>query len=102
MQLFRDEETHSDKGYMQVTMDQPFYEPGATVTGTIFMRVTKPIQRARGIELEVKGGGKNSFWRFWTEMEINGGRSEIVSHEEKCWNKKKFMHFKDKVWLSPA
>lgn len=67
MLLFTDPETCTEKGFMQVTMDKPFYEPGEQVNGTIFMRVCQPIFNARGITLEVKGGGKNSFVRFWTE-----------------------------------
>lgn len=46
MFLFTDDSTYSDKGFMQVTMDKPFYEPGDIVAGTIFMRVIKPIFNA--------------------------------------------------------
>lgn len=46
MELFRDDDCKSNKGYMQVTMDHPFYEPGSSVTGTIFMRVTEAINNA--------------------------------------------------------
>ena len=101
MLLFRDSDTHSNKGYMQVTLDQPFYEPGATVTGTIYMRVMQPIFNARGISLEVKGGGKNGFTRFWHETETHGETTTVVERHEKMKHAKKFLNYKQLVWMSP-
>ena len=86
---------------MQVTMDKPFYEPGDMVSGTIYMRVVTPIMNAQGITLEVKGGGKNSFIRYWTEFENHGDTTRVVERSEKMKHAKKFLSYKQLVWQSP-
>ena len=65
MELFKDKDCKFDNGYIQVRCDMPFYEPGNMVEGTVYMRVTKEITGCKGLDLEVKGGAKNSFIRFW-------------------------------------
>jgi hypothetical protein len=49
-----------DAGYLMVTTDKPFYEPGEQITGKIFVRCTRPVD-AKHVELEVKGKEKASF-----------------------------------------
>ena len=48
------------KGYIIVQTGQSFYFPGTPVTGTIYIRVTHPIE-AKYVELEIKGKVKVSF-----------------------------------------
>lgn len=44
MDLFKDKRTHFKKGKMLVQTTQPFYEPGATVEGKIYIQVDETIQ----------------------------------------------------------
>ena len=55
-----DTRSHFDSGYLVVQTGQPFYYPGTPVTGTIYMRITKPVE-AKYVELEIKGKEKVSF-----------------------------------------
>ena len=54
----------------------------------------QPIFNARGISLEVKGGGKNGFTRFWHETETHGETTTIVEKHEKMKHAKKFLNYK--------
>jgi len=53
---------------MLVVLDQPFYEPGMQVNGNVYIKTFEPLY-ANAIELEIKGGEKASFWRFYQETE---------------------------------
>ena len=55
-----DSRCNFDAGYLIVQTMQPFYNPGTMITGTIYLRVTRPIN-AKHIEIEVKGQEKVSF-----------------------------------------
>lgn len=66
------------------------------------MRVTTPIMNAQGITLEVKGGGKNAFTRFWTEIEGEGEEAHTVERNERMKKSKKFLSYKARVWESPT
>jgi hypothetical protein len=68
MLYFSDSRCIFPSGKIQVQTEFPFYEPGNTVNGKIFIEVPKPMA-ATHIEIEVKGGEKAAFTRFWTEME---------------------------------
>ena len=65
------------------------------------MRVITPIMNASGISLEVKGGGKNGFTRFYTEFEGEGEERHAVEKSEKMKQAKKFLSYKQVVWQSP-
>jgi hypothetical protein len=65
--LFKSKDCKFKCGKMQMVTEFPFYEPGNTVNGTIYIRVDEPIRGAQGIDLEVKGGHKNGFSRFYSE-----------------------------------
>ena len=79
-------------------MDHPFYEPGNMATGKIYIRIKDTISGVEGINLEVKGNGKNSFTRYWHEMEEREeGVHEMVEKSEKMKDKKKFMGYKANV-----
>ena len=69
VKLFGDKDCNFKCGSMQLVTEFPFYEPGNTVTGTIYLRVKKEIKGAKGIDLEVKGGHKNGFTRYWNEID---------------------------------
>ena len=49
-------------GYIYVKTDKPFYYPGTTVYGKIYIRTEVPLD-AKYLELKVKGKEKASFWR---------------------------------------
>ena len=51
-----------DGGYIFIKTDQPFYYPGATVTGKIYIRADKVLD-ADFIEIKVKGKEKCSWLR---------------------------------------
>ena len=97
MELFKDEETHNDHGFLEVRCDQPFYEPGSEVTGKVYIRITKAIEGCKGLDFEVKGGAKSSFTRYWYEMEGEGEEARMVERSEKLEKAKKFLGYKDRV-----
>ena len=66
MQFFSDDRCKFDKGHIQVQTQYPFYEPGGTIFGKVYMNINQPVE-AKYLELEVKGGEKASFIRFWQE-----------------------------------
>ncbi len=100
-ELFADKNCKHDKGYIQVTTECPFYEPGNTVTGAIYLRLTESIRDVKGIELEFKGGLKQAFKRFWHEQEGEGEEAHMVEHEEKLKKSKKILSYKDFVCTLP-
>ena len=51
-----------DGGYIFIKTDQPFYYPGNTVTGKIYIRADKVLD-ADYLEIKVKGKEKCSWWR---------------------------------------
>jgi hypothetical protein len=55
-----DTRCHHEHGYLIVQTAQPFYYPGTPVTGTIYLRVTHPVE-AKFIELQISGKEKVSF-----------------------------------------
>ena len=65
--MFDNEDCHYPQGFIQVVLDQPYYEPGGEVTGNVYLRITDTISGVKGIKFEMKGGGKNAFTRFWHE-----------------------------------
>jgi hypothetical protein len=71
MLYFSDSRCIFPKGKIQVQTEFPFYEPGNVVNGKIFIEVPQPMA-ATHIEIEVKGGEKAAFTRFWTEPEGEG------------------------------
>lgn len=82
--------------------DKPFYEPGQKVEGAVYLRILVPLTGVEGLHFEVKGGGKNSFTRFWQEAVTEGEgedakthfeeRSEKLKHHKKFMGKKEMMH----------
>lgn len=75
-------------------LDQPYYEPGSQVTGNVYLRVTRTISGVKGIKFEMKGGGKNTFIRFYTETTHDAeGNPEVERREEKLKKSKKFLGY---------
>lgn len=61
MQLFSDERCQFGHGCILVQTEYPFYEPGQTVNGIVYMNTKEAILGVHGLELEIKGSSKNSF-----------------------------------------
>lgn len=100
MQLFQDKRTHFKQGCMQIQTEFPFYEPGSTVRGNIFFLIKKEV-KCKDVKIEVKGGQKLGFTRFWIEYEGEGENRKAVEKSEKLKKAHKFMHFKEKVYEVP-
>ena len=49
------------QGHIQLQTDKKFYEPGETITGQVYMRITSMVQGAQRVELEVFGQEKANF-----------------------------------------
>ena len=59
------------------------------------------IDNAEGIMIEVKGGTKNQFTRFWQEHVQTDEVNEFQEKSEKLKKHKQFLKFKDKVCEAP-
>ena len=102
---FDDERCNFDKGKLQVQTEFPYYEPGNTVNGKIFIEVLAPLALT-DIEIECKGTEKISFKRFWQEQEDD----HFVEKHEKVKKEHKFAKYKERVcpehikggWLQPG
>ena len=70
-EIFVEEDTRQSNGSMQLVLDKPWYEPGDTIKGKIYIRATRNINGVEGIELKVKGGFKNAFTRHWQAWEVD-------------------------------
>ncbi len=55
-------------GEIDVQTELPYYEPGQTVNGKVFIVTTRPVYTS-GIVIEISGKEKNKFTRFWTERQ---------------------------------
>jgi hypothetical protein len=55
-----DSRCHQDSGYMYLQTSKPFYYPGEFITGTVYLRLSRPVE-ARHVELQVKGKEKGCF-----------------------------------------
>lgn len=61
-------------GYLYVKTDRPYYYPGNTVLGKIYIRIEAPMD-AKFLEIKISGKEKASFLRHHTEnYEVNGER----------------------------
>ena len=49
-----------DFGYIMLQTEKPFYEPGDSISGTIYLKCAMPVD-AKYIEIEVKGKEKASW-----------------------------------------
>lgn len=78
----------------------PFYEPGNTVQGLIYLEIMEAVQ-AEAIQLEIKGGEKCSFIRHYTETVHRDGEAHIEHRSEKLKHSKKFLEYKEKVFPIP-
>ena len=54
------------EGNMQVQTEYPYYEPGQTVQGKVFIQLTGPVM-AESIDLEIKGKEKCKFQHKWID-----------------------------------
>ena len=95
--FFDDQRCKYPKGNVFVQCEFPFYEPGNIINGKIHLQIFEPIA-ASHIEIETKGQEKTSFKRFWFETDEEGHAEE---KSEKCKQKKKFAHYKQRVFEIP-
>ena len=93
MQYFSDPRCNFPKGSIQLQTEYPFYEPGNTIKGLIWMHIDQPLM-AQYIEIEVKGKEKAAFTRFWQEQEGD----ETVERSERVKMDKKFLEYKEPVF----
>jgi len=100
MFFFSDERCEFEKGKIQVQTEFPFYEPGNTINGKVYLEIMAPCPAAY-LEIEVKGGEKCSHIRFWHETEGEGDDARTVEKHEKMKAKKKFLEYKEKVMQIP-
>ena len=97
MFFFSDERCKFEAGNIQLQTECPFYEPGNSITGKVFLQIHTPVA-ATHIEIEFKGGEKCSFIRHYTETEHDGDETRVVHKTEKCKSSKTFLHEKNKVF----
>ena len=97
MFFFSDSRCNFPKGKIQLQTQYPFYEPGNTVAGVIYLEIMEPVHCSH-IELEFKGGEKSSFIRFWHETERHGDETRTVERHEKMKHSKKFLEYKNRVF----
>ena len=95
--FFSDSRCSFPKGKIQLQTAYPFYEPGNEITGLIYLEIMEPCY-ASHISLEIKGGEKCSFIRYWTEYEGEGENRRAVEKHKKEKHSKKFLEFKEKVF----
>jgi hypothetical protein len=97
MLFFSDSRCSFPKGKIQLQTQYPFYEPGNTVQGVIYMEIMEAVECSH-IELEFKGGEKCAFTRYWTETERHGDETRMVERHEKLKHSKKFLEYKANVF----
>jgi hypothetical protein len=97
MFFFSDDRCNYTNGRIQLQTEFPFYEPGNTINGVIYLEIFNPTQ-ANCIEIEVKGQEKVAFTRYY--MENEGDRQ--VERSERVKASKRFAHFKEPVYPIPG
>lgn len=60
-----DKRAQFNGGYLYVKTDRPYYYPGNSVLGKIYIRTMVPMM-AQHIEIKVKGNEKASYYRTET------------------------------------
>ena len=72
----------------------PFYEPGNTVTGTIYLRLHQALSGVKGIKLSVKGGRTISIDSVYFEQNSEG---QLEETQKTFTEKKAFLHYDKEV-----
>lgn len=62
-QIDLDDKSKFDGGYLYVRTDRPYYYPGNTVNGKIYLRVERPL-KAECLSLHVRGKENTVFWTY--------------------------------------
>ena len=68
------------------------------ITGTIYIRVTHPIE-AKHIEIEVKGQEKVKWTEHLQRRHEHEGRVEMQNYTEKRKGKREIMHYSSPVFV---
>lgn len=70
--------------------------------GIIYLEITEPTM-ASHISLEIKGGEKAGFTRYWSESTFDEeGKAVNVDHVDKLKYAKKFLEYKGNVFDIPG
>ncbi|CDW86234.1 UNKNOWN [Stylonychia lemnae] len=78
-------------GYLQAACDQPFYEPGQTVTGKVYVRLINNIADAKCVQIKIRGKEKGSWWEtFHRNVRYTDGRTVYQQVTEKRKSRKDF------------
>ena len=78
-----------DGGYIYLQTDKPYYYPGNTVYGKIYIRTDVPMEPSH-IDIYVKGKEKADYDRAEEQTKVDPNK--IMSHKS-CYSKK-IIHFK--------
>ena len=76
-------------GFLYVKTDKPFYYPGNTVYGKIYIRCDVPIE-AKYLEIKIEGKEKASFYR----EETHRRGEETYTTKEKTKTDKKIFNYR--------
>jgi sporulation-control protein spo0M len=90
--LFSDPKCSFPKGKIQVRTENPFYEPGNTVSGSIFIQLDDSVNCDK-IKIEVKGKEKGKFAHEW--------ENEAGEHNEELKLYNYFLKYNGKVFEPP-
>lgn len=90
-----DTRCHFDAGFMVVQTQHPYYCPGMAVSGTIYIRVTRPVN-AKDVIIEIKGTEKAKFVEVVTRTDDDG---HLKSDHEKRKSKREIVHYKQPAFV---
>lgn len=96
MFFFSDSRCNYPKGRIQIQTEFPFYEPGNTINGKIYIDVMEPVL-ASCVQIEIKGKEKCAFTRFWTEQ-TNDDPPRTIEHSERVKYNYLFAHYKQPIF----
>lgn len=102
MELFGDKRSQFTAGCIQLQTEYPFYEPGHIVNGMVYLRLNQDETDVAGIEVEIKGGAKNSFEFQTQEVEqVEDEKQRVkmvaVTKSEKVKRARVFLHCRQLV-----
>jgi len=63
-----DSRARNQNGYLYVKTDKPYYYPGNTVLGKMYIRIEHPLH-VKKLVIKIKGVGKSGFLRHETVNE---------------------------------
>ena len=98
-------------GNIQIQTEYPYYEPGGTVNGKIFIQTMNPVP-ATHIQIEIDGKEKNKFYHYFDQSIQHPppegsppgtiGAKEVISHKETNKQKNHFIDVKQGLYEIPG